>query len=64
MSMATESRIPCSRERRHQLKALKRGGENYDSLLRKMVSQYDPETAEADVTDATDGGRDRPHGDR
>jgi hypothetical protein len=28
--------------------AQKRGGENYDSVLRKMAKQYDPErTAEA-----------------
>jgi hypothetical protein len=45
MSQAHESRIPCSRETRRLVKQRKRGGENYDSLLRKMVEQYDPEKA-------------------
>lgn len=45
MSKATSSRIPCSRETRHLIAAQKRGGENYDSVLRKMVAQYDPEKA-------------------
>ena len=43
MATAHESRIPCSRETRELVKQQKRGGENYDSLLRKMVKQYDPE---------------------
>lgn len=30
------------------VKAQKRGGESYDSLLRKMVEQYDPEEAPAE----------------
>lgn len=42
MSQASETRIPCSRETRRLVKAQKRGGESYDSLLRKMVEQYDP----------------------
>ena len=47
MSQAHESRIPCSRNTRALVKQQKRGGENYDSVLRKMVKQYDPEkTAE------------------
>jgi hypothetical protein len=41
---ATESRIPCSRETLETVKALKRGGENYDDLLRKMAEQYEPIT--------------------
>jgi hypothetical protein len=45
MSKAHESRIPCSRETRELVQAQKRGGENYDSVLRKMVNQYDPEKA-------------------
>jgi hypothetical protein len=45
MSKATSSRIPCSRETRKLVAAQKRGGENYDSLLRKMAAQYDPEKA-------------------
>ena len=45
MSKASESRIPVSVARREQLTALKRGGENYDTLLAKMAEQYDPEKA-------------------
>jgi len=45
MSEAHESRIPVSRKTRKLVKQQKRGGENYDSLLRKMVKQYDPEKA-------------------
>lgn len=45
MSQAHESRIPCSRETRELVQAQKRGGENYDSVLRKMVQQYEPEQA-------------------
>lgn len=45
MSSAHESRLPCSRETRELVKRQKRGGENYDSVLRKMVEQYDPEEA-------------------
>jgi len=45
---ATESRIPCSRKTRKLVAAQKRGGENYDSVLRKMAAQYDPEAATED----------------
>lgn len=45
MATANETRIPCSRETRERVRAQKRGGENYDSVLRKMVEQYDPEKA-------------------
>lgn len=45
MSKAYESRIPCSRETRELVAAQKRGGENYDSVLRKMAKQYNPEEA-------------------
>jgi len=45
MSKAHESRIPCSRETRELVRSQKRGGENYDSVLRKMARQYDPEKA-------------------
>lgn len=45
MSQAHESRIPCSRDTRRLIKSQKRAGENYDSVLRKMVEQYDPEKA-------------------
>lgn len=43
MSQTTASRIPCSRDTRKLIAAQKRGGETYDSLLQKMVKQYDPE---------------------
>lgn len=45
MAAINESRIGLSHERRKELKALKRGGESYDSLLKKMIRQYDPESA-------------------
>lgn len=45
MTTAHESRIPCSVETRKLVAAQKRGGENYDSVLRKMALQYDPEKA-------------------
>ena len=45
MSKAHETRIACSRKTRQLVKSHKRGGESYDSLLRKMVEQYDPEKA-------------------
>ena len=45
MSKAHSSRIPCSRETRELVKRQKRGGENYDSVLRKMVAQYEPQEA-------------------
>lgn len=28
-----------------EVRSLKRGGESYDSLMRKMAAQYDPEGA-------------------
>lgn len=37
--------IPCREETRELLRERKRGGEDYDSLLRKMVAQYCPEKA-------------------
>lgn len=51
MSKAHESRLPCSKETRRLVKSQKRGGENYDSVLRKMVEQYDPEAAAQDAED-------------
>lgn len=36
------STISCAPETREMIKGLKRGGESYDTLLRKMASQYDP----------------------
>ena len=45
MSMASETRVPCSEETRAALRNSKRGGETFDELLQKMVSQYEPEQA-------------------
>lgn len=45
MDGVNETRIRCSKETRDLLKPLKRGGESYDELLRKMIDQYDPEAA-------------------
>jgi len=45
MSQADETRLPCSRETRRLVRNQKRAGENYDTVLRKMVEQYDPEKA-------------------
>lgn len=42
VSRATETRVPCSRDTREQLRACKRGGESFDSLFQKMIEQYDP----------------------
>lgn len=45
-SYESKTRIPVDRETRDEiLKPLKRGGQTYDSLLRDMAAQYDPETA-------------------
>lgn len=43
MTTAYDSRIPCSVATRKLVAAQKRGGENYDSVLRKMARQYEPE---------------------
>ncbi len=43
--MPAETAIPCSRDVRDLVKEKKRGGESYDCLLKKMVSQYNPTTA-------------------
>ena len=40
------SSIPVTGETRQLVKRQKRGGESYDSLLRKMVDQYDPGATE------------------
>lgn len=45
MAVTDETRIPCSKATRQMVKACKRGGENYDTVLQKMVEQYDPEEA-------------------
>lgn len=45
--MTNESRIPVTRSTLELVKAQKRGGETYDTLLQKMVKQYDPEERQA-----------------
>lgn len=35
--------IPVKPETRDKVRSMKRGGEDYDTLLRKMVNQYDPD---------------------
>lgn len=38
------TRVPCRPDTRDEvLRPLKRGGESYDDLLRKMAEQYDPD---------------------
>lgn len=47
----SNDRVPCSTETRTEiLKPLKRGGQTYDSLLRDMAAQYDPDAAEEGET--------------
>lgn len=40
---------------RDQLRALKRGGERWDSLFHKMMAQYDPDAPESVALEAMDG---------
>lgn len=42
-----DTRIAISSETRKLVRDLKRGGETYDQVLRKMVSQYDPEDVDS-----------------
>lgn len=44
--MATGTTIGVSRETKAKAEAQKRGGETFDTLLRKMAEQYDPEPVE------------------
>jgi hypothetical protein len=37
--------VPCSHETREMVSTQKRYRENYDSVVRKMAEQYDPEKA-------------------
>lgn len=48
-AMPAKTSIPCSEEALELVKAQKRGGESYDRLLRKMVSQYDPAAEDNNV---------------
>lgn len=42
MSTASETRVPCSRSTRDQLRGAKRGGQSFDELFQAMLEQYDP----------------------
>jgi hypothetical protein len=53
MGKASEVRIPCSEEVRDRLWQAKRGREPYDSVLRKMLEQYDPDEAADTATRTT-----------
>jgi len=46
---STFTGIPVKPDTRNQVRALKRGGEDWDTLLRKMAAQYEPEAATDDV---------------
>ena len=39
------TRIPVTPETRDRVREQKRGGEDYDTLLQKMLAQYDPQEA-------------------
>jgi len=48
--MPAETTLPIREDTREEiLRPLKRGGETYDELLRKMAGQYEPETPEVNV---------------
>lgn len=43
MTASELTRVPCRPETRDKvLRPLKRGGQTYDDLLRKMAEQYEP----------------------
>jgi hypothetical protein len=39
MNMSEITRVPVLKETREALKALKRGGETYDALIRRLVKE-------------------------
>lgn len=41
-----DARISIRKSTRDEIRNLKRGGETYDSVLRKMIDQYDPDEAD------------------
>ena len=46
IGMATEyASIPVRPETRDLIRSLKRGGQDYESLIRQMADQYDPDEA-------------------
>jgi len=51
VTMSEKTTIPVQRDTRENiLRPLKRGGESYDSLLRKMAAQYEPKAPDVEVT--------------
>jgi hypothetical protein len=46
---STFTGIPVKPETRDDVRGLKRGGEDWDTLLKKMAEQYEPEAATDDV---------------
>lgn len=40
--------IYCSQETKERIRNLKRGGETFDALLKRMAEQYDPSEAPED----------------
>lgn len=50
------TKLPCSVDTRKAIKSLKCGNETYDSVLRRMNQQYDPEKA---VTEPIDTDNER-----
>jgi len=44
----TDARIAVSTDTRNLVRSLKRGGETYDELLRKMAEEYDPDADRGD----------------
>jgi len=43
MAERQRTSIPCDRDTLEAVRQLKRHGQSYDTLLRKMADQYDPE---------------------
>jgi hypothetical protein len=43
MAQSNFTAIPVKPDTRDIVRSLKRGGEDYDTLLQKMADQYDPE---------------------
>jgi len=45
MAESQYASIPVRPETRDIVRSLKRGGQDYDSLIRQMAEQYDPDEA-------------------
>ena len=41
-NMGEYTTIPVTPEMRNKIQSLKRGGESYESVLEKMLEEYDP----------------------